>query len=166
MGDSKECNEDFCIGFSRIVCGGQAASTTGSSTPPDNSGKTKTSKPGKEAVIFYNGNDAGVSPGGKSPRFNIDRPVRITFLFTYHHGYRGAPGTIRIVSTTGAVLGTWNARGRSGSPEPSWYWEITPNVELQPGTYRVETTNPGSWSQNSGSGGNDMVQIKGVYLNP
>jgi hypothetical protein len=128
--------------------------------------KTKPGKPVKEAVIFYNGNDSSVSSGGKSPRFSIDRPVRITNMFTYHYGYTGTPGNIRIISATGAEIGNWQAQGRSGSPKPSYYWEITPEVVLQPGTYRVETSNPGSWSQNAGSGGNGMVEIKGVYINP
>jgi hypothetical protein len=128
--------------------------------------RMNTSRPGNESVIFYNGNDAGVSAGGSSPRFSIDRPVRITYLFTYHYGYRGVPGKIRIKGETGAVIGTWQAQGRSGSPQPSWYWEVTPDIELQPGTYMVETSIPGSWSQNAGSWGDGMVQIKGVYLNP
>jgi hypothetical protein len=129
------------------------------------SGRVITSKPGKEMVLFYNGNDGGVSSGGRSPRFSVDRPVRITSMFTYHNGYRGIPGKIRIIRSSGSLIGSWDARGRSESPQPSWYWEISPDVELQPGTYLVETSNPGSWSQNSGSGGNGMVQIKGVYLN-
>jgi hypothetical protein len=131
-----------------------------------NDNRMNTSRPGNESVIFYNGNDAGVSAGGSSPRFSIDRPVRITYLFTYHYGYRGVPGKIRIKGETGAVIGTWQAQGRSGSPQPSWYWEVTPDIELQPGTYMVETSIPGSWSQNAGSWGDGMVQIKGVYLNP
>jgi hypothetical protein len=128
--------------------------------------RVKTSKPGNESVIFYNGNDAGVSAGGSSPRFSIDRPVRITYLFTYHYRYSGVPGKIRIKNETGDVVGTWQAQGRSGSPQPSWYWEVTPDLELQPGTYMVETSIPGSWSQNAGSWGDGMVQIKGVYLTP
>jgi hypothetical protein len=128
--------------------------------------RMKTSKPGQETVIFYNGNDTGVSSGGRNPRFSIDRPVRITYLFTYHYGYKGAPGKIRIMNATGAEVGIWQAQGRSGSPKASWYWEVTPNIELRPGTYLVETSSPGSWSQNAKSGGNGMVQIKGVYLNP
>ena len=131
---------------------------TGQNSPAD--------KTGKESVIFYNGNDVSVSAGGRSPRFSIGRPVWITYLFTYHYGYNGAPGKIRIISATGAEIGNWQAQGRSTSPKPSWYWEIKPDVVLQPGTYLVETSNPGTWSQNAGSGGNGMVQIKGVYLNP
>lgn len=131
---------------------------TGQNSPAD--------KPGKESVIFYNGNDVSVSAGGRSPRFSIGRPVRITYLFTYHYGYNGVPGKIRIISATGAEIGNWQAQGRSASPKPSWYWEIKPEVVLQPGTYLIETSNSGTWSQNAGSGGNGMVQIKGVYLNP
>ncbi len=137
----------------------------GNSNGADDSG-TKTDKQGKESVIFYNGNDDSVSSGGRSPRFSIDRPVWITNMFTYHYGYSGTPGSIRIVSATGVEVGIWQARGRSGSPRPSYYWEITPEVVLQPGTYLVETSNPGSWSQNARSGGNGMVEIKGVYVNP
>jgi hypothetical protein len=131
---------------------------TGQNSPAD--------KTGKESVIFYNGNDVSVSAGGRSPRFSIGRPVWITYLFTYHHGYNGVPGKIRIISAAGAEIGNWQAQGRSASPKPSWYWEIKPDVVLQPGTYLIETSNSGTWSQNAGSGGNGMVQIKGVYLNP
>jgi hypothetical protein len=126
----------------------------------------KAGKPGKESVIFYNGNDAGVSSGGRSPHFTISRPVWITNMFTYHYGYRGVPGSIRILNATGAAIGAWQAQGRSGSPQPSYYWEVKPDIVLQPGTYLVETSNPGSWSQNARSGGNGMVEIKGTYLNP
>ena len=94
------------------------------------SSKTNTSKPGKESVIFYNGNDGGVSPGGRSPSFSIDRPVWITYLFTYHYGYSGVPGNIRIMSATRDDIGNWQAHGRSASPQPSWYWEITPGLAL------------------------------------
>jgi hypothetical protein len=162
MGDNKVCNEDICVGFSRIVCGGETAITPADRNGSDES-RTKINQPGNESVIFYNGNEAGVSPGGKNPPFSIDRPVRITYIFTYHYGYTGAPGNIRIMNVDGAEIGIWQARVRSGSPKPSYYWEITPNVELQPGTYLIETSSRGSWSQNAGSGGNGMVQIKGVY---
>jgi len=165
MGDNKVCNEDFCVGFSRILCGGTTPSTPADRNGSDDSGM-KTNKLGKESVIFYNGNIGGVSSGGRSPRFSIDRPVWITNMFTYHYGYRGVPGNIRIVNATGAEIGIWHAQGRSGSPQPSFYWEVTPEVVLQPGTYLVETSNPGSWSQNAGSGGNGMLEIKGIYLNP
>ncbi len=165
MGDNKVCNEGFCVGFSRIVCGGAKTRTPADRSGADNSGM-KTDKPGKESVIFYNGNDAGVSSGGRSPFFNVDRPVWITNMFTYHYGYQGIPGSIRILNATGAAMGTWQAQGRSGSPQPSYYWEVKPDIVLQPGTYRVETSNPGSWSQNARSGGNGMVEIKGTYLNP
>jgi|GEM_PF-2253010 len=165
MGDNKACNEGFCVGFSRIVCGGAITGSPAGHNGSDDSG-AKVDKLGNESVIFYNGNDAGVSSGGKSPRFSINRPAWITYLFTYHYGYRGVPGNIRIVSETGAEIGNWQARGRSGSPQPSYYWEIKPEVVLRPGSYRVETSDPGSWSQNGKSGGNGMVQIKGIYLNP
>ena len=138
--------------------------TAGQNIPSDS--KAKPGNTGKESVIFYNGNDVSVSSGGRSPRFSIGRPVLITYLFTYHYGYSGAPGKIRIISATGAEIGNWQAQGRSASPKPSYYWEVKPEVVLQPGTYLIETSNPGTWSQNAGSGGNGMVQIKGVYLNP
>ena len=165
MGDNKVCNEGFCVGFSRIVCGGAKASAPADHSGADDSGM-KTDKPGKAVVIFYNGNIGAVSSGGRSPRFSIDRPVWITNMFTYHYRYRGVPGNIRIVNATGAEMGSWRAQGRSGTPQPSYYWEVRPEVVLQPGTYLVETSNPGSWSQNAESGGNGMVEIKGIYLNP
>jgi hypothetical protein len=90
--------------------------------------------------------------------------VRLTSIFTYHYGYNGAPGKIRILDSSGKQVAVWQATGRDSSDKPSWYWEVTTQTKLQPGTYKIQTSSP-SWSQNSGSGGNGMVQIKGVYLN-
>jgi hypothetical protein len=85
----------------------------------NDSGGMNTNQPAKESVLFYNGNEGGVSPGGRSPSFSIDRAARITYLFTYHYGYNGFPGQIRIVNAAGTVVGTWSANGRSASPKPS-----------------------------------------------
>jgi hypothetical protein len=116
-----------------------------------------------EKVLFDNGNSEGVSSGpARGPTFTLAEPHTVTFIFTYHHGHEGGPGTIGLRRQDGTVVGKWPAAGRRGSPKPQWYWEVRPNVKLAPGAYSVFVSLPKTWSFNRKSGGAGIAQVKGV----
>lgn len=115
---------------------------------------------GPEVEIFHSGNDLGVSNGGKETAFTLSRPTRITYLLSYHYnGGKGAPGgTLKIVGEDGATWGPWKAETQS-----KVYWIVRPNVNLPAGRYRVQDSDPATWSQNEGSKGQGHVILKGVW---
>ena len=115
---------------------------------------------GSEVEIFRSGNDFGVSNGGKETLFTLSRPARITYLLSYHYnGGKGAPGgTLRIVGEDGAVWGPWKVETLN-----KVYWIARPNVSLPAGRYRVQDSDPGTWSQNEGSKGQGHIILKGVW---
>ena len=115
--------------------------------------------------IFENGNGGGVANGGRSPQVTLNRSVLVTYIMTYHwndgRGHR--PGTIGLVSTSGAMYGPWRAGGQPGQGGvPDAYWIANPNVVLPAGMYQVIDSDPASWAQNQESRALGMTEIRGV----
>ena len=110
----------------------------------------------EETVLFFNGNDYGVSNGGQSSRFNLSSGAMINYIMTYHwNGGRGAPaGTITLRrEDDGKTFGPWQATLVNGV-----YWEVRPNTLVPAGRYQLIDSDPSTWSQNEGAG---HVRIRG-----
>jgi hypothetical protein len=132
-------------------------STTDTATTPE--------KPVQQGpVIFNNGNIGGVSSGPTSPTtFTLDRAYMITLIQNYHYFSGGAaPGTISLKDQSGRTYGPWQAKGLPGQGGvKNAYWDVNPNITLQPGTYTVIDSNPKTWSQNSESKGRGFTRVEG-----
>ncbi|HNQ16198.1 MAG TPA: tetratricopeptide repeat protein, partial [Pyrinomonadaceae bacterium] len=127
-----------------------------------------TTKPGREETVLNNGNVYGVSNGPTSPtRFTTNRPFVVTYIQTYHwNNGRGTsrPGTIALKASNGTTYGPYQARGTPGQGGvPNANWEIKPNVTIPAGTYTIIDSDPGTWSQNSQSGGRGFAVLKGYF---
>jgi len=118
-------------------------------------------------TIFNNGNIAAVENGPtQATVFQLTAQTTIVRVMTYHWNYgQGAlPGTIAIRSTTGQFYGPWQAMGQPGQGGvPNAYWFIMPNVGLPPGVYMIVDSDPGTWSQNGGTGGAGIATIEGYF---
>jgi uncharacterized Zn-binding protein involved in type VI secretion len=117
-----------------------------------------------EEEFFNNWNIAGVYNGGSNPTVTIKEPAKITTIQTYHwNNARGtAPGTVGLRASDGKMYGPWQASGTPGQGGvPNANWIVKPNVVLPAGTYTVVDSNPGTWSQNGGSGGKGFVFVRG-----
>lgn len=122
----------------------------------------------REQVIFNNGNIDAVQNGpSRRTRFSIDRPTFISFIQNYHYyNYGHGPGAISLRGLDGTRYGPWPAEGEQGQGGvPNAYWNCYPNITLPPGTYVIEDSDPGTWSQNAGSEfrGISMVRGRPVY---
>jgi hypothetical protein len=128
----------------------------------------------QEEVLFSNWNLGGVNGGGSSPSFTIAVPYAITFIDTYHWTGTAVPtGTIAL----SPGFGPWQAI----SPNQT-YWvvnfkdpgqavdfrtppaRVTPGAQypvLPAGTYTVIDSDPATWSQDQGSGGQGFALVKG-----
>lgn len=116
--------------------------------------------------IWDNHNPGGVENGGTAPTFELDRPIVLTYLETYH--YNSGQGTaktgrIGLKAADGTEYGPWDTEGLPGQGDvPNAYWIAKPNVELPAGSYTVIDPDPATWSQNAGSNGEGMVRVMGV----
>lgn len=119
----------------------------------------------KEEQLFYNGNNATVYNGGKSPEFKLEKTTLLTLIQTYHwNDAKGtaSPGKISVKDSSGKVYGPWKANGAPGMGDvKNAYWNHKPNIVLAPGTYTVIDTDPSTWAQNSISKGVGMVWVYG-----
>jgi hypothetical protein len=86
-------------------------------------------------------------------------------ISTYHWngGIGATPGTISLL-TGGGSLGPWQATGSSGQGgATNVAWTVTPGTASQPviinGQYTCDDSDPGTWSQNSGSGGTGFCKV-------
>jgi hypothetical protein len=141
----------------RVVRKDAADRTTSGST-------AETSQNDDETTIFSNNNIYGVSNGGTSPVFVLDRPAVITQIMNYHwnNGRGSRLGTIGLRDSSGRLLGTWAVTGSPGQGGvPNANWTATPNVKLPAGEYTVVDSDPATWSQNSQTDGKGMSVIKG-----
>lgn len=108
--------------------------------------------------IFMSGNIAAVYNGGKPVSFTLTETRRVRSIATYHwndaQGTSGG-GTITLKSEGGKTIGAWKVtrtgEGQGGVPNAYWYVEI--DVELEPGTYTIHDSDPGTWAQNDGTNG-------------
>jgi hypothetical protein len=123
---------------------------------------------GEVVTIAEVANIAGVFNGATVPfEFVLTEPVYIVSAYTYHwNDARGrAPGTIGFVRRDGLRFGPYSARGSDGQGGvPNAYWTVEPGTVLPPGTYELVDSDPSTWSQNSGTGGIGMGQVRGIVL--
>ena len=119
----------------------------------------------KGNVIFNNGNIGGVNNNPSRPTtFTLQAPHMITLIQNYHwNDGRGAtPGTISLRGSNGQTYGPWQTTGTTGQGgTANLYWNAYPNSVLPAGTYTVIDSSPGTWAQNSQSGGAGFTRVEG-----
>jgi len=115
-------------------------------------------------ILLTNFNVGAVSNGPVYEKvgFHVDEPIYVGSITTYHwNGKKGStPGTIRIQTSSGTVVGTWQASGRYGNT----YWDVFPDVTLGVGDYYIADSDTLTWSTNIESGGQGFVEIRGEYV--
>lgn len=131
-----------------------------------------------ERIILKIHNIAAVYSGPRSrTTFSVDRPTRITKIWTYHwNDGRGAePGTISLRNLdTRQKFGPFDATGRDGVDSnlgADWsrapigasglYWTVEPEVDVPAGRYEVLDSDPGTWSTNSEMGDRGCAWVYG-----
>ena len=115
--------------------------------------------------IFNNGNIDAVQNGPSRPTvFSIDTPYTITHIQNYHYFNNGRPpGYISLRSRDGTRYGPWPTMGEPGQGGvPNAYWNCYPNITIPPGTYRVEDSDPATWSMNAASDYRGFAIIRGM----
>lgn len=117
-------------------------------------------------TIYSRGNIYAVENGAKRANtFTVSEPVLITYISTYHwnNGKGKPPGIIALEHADGTKYGEWNAKGTKGQGGvPNASWVVVPGVVIKPGQYTLLDSHPPTWSQNSGTGGQGMCEIKGL----
>ena len=116
---------------------------------------------------FFKVSSLGVAINGvSSPTvFTLSESWKVTEIETYHwnQGQGVSPGTIGLRAANGTMYGPWQATGLPGQGGvANAYWVVHPNVVIPPGTYTVIDSSPGTWSQNSETGGRGMGWGKGI----
>ncbi|KAF0208146.1 MAG: hypothetical protein Q8S43_09065 [Actinomycetota bacterium] len=108
--------------------------------------------------LFMVGNDQEVFGGGRPTTVELRESSTVTEVWTYHwNGGAGAPaGTITLTAADGTVYGPWKATALN-----KVYWVAKPNVVLPAGAYTVTDSDPGTWAQNAGTGGQGHTWAKG-----
>lgn len=97
-------------------------------------------------------------------QFTVSRLTRITAISVYkwNNGQGEPGGTISLQNAGGALIGTWavsTTSGQGGAPNVNW--EAQPNVDIPAGTYIVDVSTRGTWSQNQASGGAGFTRVEG-----
>jgi len=121
---------------------------------------------GATTVVFDNWNTGGVTGGGTPPTFSTGgQPYCLLEIATYHYnnGAGAPPGTLELTSSSGAI-GPFTAVGQSATGGPgNIAWIATPPSSSMPviidGTYTCRDSDPATWSQDSGSGGNGFCRV-------
>jgi hypothetical protein len=117
-------------------------------------------------MLHTTGNIAAVLNGAtQANTFVIAEPMVVTSITTYHwNNAKGkTPGTISLKHVDGTKYGAWQATGRDGQKGvPNATWSVSPGVVLKPGKYTLLDSDPPTWSQNAGTGGKGMCEIKGL----
>ncbi len=111
--------------------------------------------------IYSNGNVGGVYNNPTSPTtFTLTNTYNVMSISTYHYnsGSGAIPGTISLKDSSGKTVGKWTATGRYGNR----YWDVTPNINLGPGTYTVIDSDTSTWAQNSETNNQGMFIVKGT----
>jgi hypothetical protein len=123
----------------------------------------------KGAVLFDNGNIAGVDNGPSQPTsFSLNTAHVITLIQDYHwNSARGAtPGTIGLRDANGRIYGPWQSVGSPGQGGvPNAYWTVRPDITLPAGNYSVIDSHPASWSRNGGSQQRGFTRVEGYPTN-
>lgn len=117
-------------------------------------------------TIYSRGNIYAVENGAKRPNtFTVSEPVLITYISTYHwnNGKGKPPGAIALEHADGTKYGEWSAKGINGQGGvPNASWVVVPGIVIKPGQYTLFDSHPPTWSQNPGTGGQGMCEIKGL----
>lgn len=117
------------------------------------------------SLIFNNWNKAMVYNGASAKTyFFLIQRTTITRIMNYHwsNGNGRSPGSVGIKYANGNQAGSWQSIGTSGTGgAQNVNWVVSPNVTLEPGLYEITDSDPGSWSQNSGSFGCGFTMIWG-----
>ena len=125
---------------------------------------------GEEITLFSNSNPDGIRDGATGPAaLVIEAPTLVTYVQTYHwHKGKGVkPGTISITGPDGTVYGPWQAAGTDGQGGvKNAYWEAKPMIELAPGTYLVDDSDPATRGTNDGMGGIGQTIVRGIVAAP
>jgi len=115
---------------------------------------------GEPVLMWKAGNDGAIDGGGGNPpKVKQDRTYFVTEICTYHwnDGKGSAAGEITLKAADGTVYGPWKTTLRN-----KVYWIAQPNQDIPAGTYTLIDSNPSTWAQNSGSGGNGMGWAYGI----
>lgn len=122
------------------------------------------SQPVSPEVSHEVGNIYGVGNGPTNPTvFTLPTPRVLALIQNYHWNFaKGAlPGTIALRDANGRSYGPWKAEGSPGQGGvPNAYWTARPMVELPAGSYTVIDSDPGTWAQNSQSGGQGFTRVE------
>jgi hypothetical protein len=95
--------------------------------------------------------------------FTLYNKTLIQAVTTYHwnNGSGKTPGTISICDPDGTVIDTFNANGRNGYLDaPNVYWDVFPNITLEPGLYLIVDSDSSTWSHNTQSNGEGFCKYK------
>ncbi|MBU1110410.1 hypothetical protein KKB83_02245 [Patescibacteria group bacterium] len=117
--------------------------------------------------IYQNGNIYAVynKPTAETS-FTLNQPRVIYSIQNYHwNSAQGneSSGTIGLKDQDGKTYGPWETTGAIGQGGvPNAYWTCYPNLELPAGIYTITDSDPDTWSQNSGSGGQGMTRVFAV----
>ena len=147
-----------------------SAAETPAATAPEPTPVATPDFSGEEVTLFSNTDDGPIRDGTIGPAtLVLDAPTLVTYVQTYHwHGGRGTPpGTITITGPDGTVYGPWQAAGTDGQGGvKNAYWEAKPMVELAPGTYLVDDSDPATRGTNDAMGGIGQTIVRGIVAAP
>jgi hypothetical protein len=123
--------------------------------------------------IFNNTNIGLVTDSPSGPPndtvFTLTEDHFLTFITTYHwNSGAGVPaGTIGLRrQSDGVLVASWSAVPSATDP-PGVYLEVNSlNDSLAAGTYKVEVSDPATWSFNATSGNQGFAQIQGFVPEP
>ena len=119
-------------------------------------------------ILFDNTTDQPAQSVPLRPtRFRLHETRRIGAIQTYHwNDGRGAPpGSVALEGPGKRMLGPWQAEGRPGrNGVPDVYWEVRPDIVLEPGLYTVLDSDPGTWSRNVGQRSEGIARVLGWPL--
>lgn len=114
-------------------------------------------------LVFDNGTAVPVDSVPMKPtRFTLADSRRITRIQTFHWngGSGAAPGSIALQGSDKALLGPWKARGVADERGlENAYWEVSPDIVLEAGTYTVLDSDPATWARNPEQGNVGIVRV-------
>jgi hypothetical protein len=119
------------------------------------------------AGVYLDTSNTGAAQDSASPKrptFSTASPIDVTGIWTYHwnNGRGETPGTIELISLSGAQFGPWRATGSPGSNNvENANWNVQINQPLPAGTYEVVDSSPSTWSENSQSQGMGFARVSG-----
>lgn len=124
--------------------------------------------PSQPTVELFNiGSIMAVFNGGTPATFTLAKKAQLKTMSTYHwNDAKGATGgTLGLKDASGKTYGPWSVTTSDGQGgAPSVYWNVSPDVTLEPGTYTIVDSEPATWSQNTETLGVGMSWGTGYYL--